>query len=150
MAAHGLAERRATLARLKTINAGRAWQGSVDDDYEVPREPGTGKVLPHTIVDFGAPVRSSRDRNLTNPEKGQPHILPANIACVAGDYDSAQVLMAAVFDLLVDWAPSSTSDPWESKGGYGSRRAATANTPTRHIEGLFLEDVVNQGIDAPI
>lgn len=148
MAAHGLEERRATLARMKTINAGRAWQGSVDDDYEIPRDT-SGRVLPHAIIDFGAPVKTARDRNLANREKGQPHVLPANIAIVAGDPDAAQVTMAAYFDLLVDWAPSDTADSWEAKGGYGSRRAATDSTPSRIIEGMFLETVVNQGISQP-
>lgn len=146
MAAHGLAERRATLARLKTLVGGRVWQGSVDDDVEIPRDT-SDKVLPHIVVSFGAPVRSARDRNLANLDKGQPHILPASIACVAGDADAAQVVMAAVFDLLVDWAPSETSDMWESKNGYSASRDATANTPSRRISGIFLETVVNHGVD---
>ena len=142
MAANGLSERRATLARMKTINGGRAWQGTVDDDYEIPRDA-DGRVLPHAIIDFGAPVRSTFDRNLAHMEKGQPHILPANIAIVAGDPDAAQVTMAAYFDLLLDWKPSTTADPWEAKGGYGSRRPSTSSVPTRYIEGLFLETSVN-------
>ncbi|WP_217182699.1 hypothetical protein [Streptomyces sp. AC495_CC817] len=148
MAAHGLEERRATLAKLQTINSGRAFQGSLDDAYEVPRDPSSGRALPHVIVDFGAPVRTARDRNLAKREQGQPHVLPANIACVAGNADDAQLLMAAVFTLLVDWEPSATSDAWEAKGGYGTRRPATQSTPTRFVEGLFLEAVTNQGIDA--
>lgn len=146
MPAHGLPERRTTLARLRTINAGRCWQGSVDDDYDIPRDA-DGRVIPHGVIDFGAPVKSARDRNLTNAEKGQPHVLPGSLAIVAGDPDEAQTLMAAYFDLLIDWAPSASADPWEAKGGYGSRRPATSNTPTRFIEGLFLECVVNQGVD---
>lgn len=145
MAAHGLEERRATLAKLKTINAGRAFQGSLDDDYEVPRDL-SGKVLPHAIIDFGAPVKTARDRNLAYREQGQPHVLPANIACIAGNADDAQALMATVFALLVDWAPSDTSDSWEAKGGYGTRRPSTSSTPTRFVEGLFLEATVNQGL----
>lgn len=147
MAAHGLDERRATLAKMKTINGGRAWQGSVDDSYEVPRDS-AGRILPHAIVDFGAPVKTARDRNLAFREKGQPHVLPANIAIVAGDPDAAQVTMAAYFDLLVDWEPSETADAWEAKGGYGTRRPSTSSVPTRHIEGMFLESVVNQGLPA--
>lgn len=142
MSAYGLDERRNTLARIQTINAGRAWQGSVLDDYEIPRDS-SGRVLPHAIIDFGAPVRTARDRALAYGEKRQPHVLPVNIACVAGDYDKAQALAAAIHDLLLDWAPSEGSDPFESKGGYGTRRPSTENTPTRYIEGLFLECVVN-------
>lgn len=148
MAAHGLEERRSTLARLKTINGGRAFQGSLADDYEVPRDA-DNRVAAHIIIDFGAPVKTARDRNLANAEQGQPHVLPANIACVAGDADSSQVLMAAVFKLLVDWAPSDTADPWEAKGGYGTRRPATQAVPTRYVDGLFLETTVNQGIQTP-
>lgn len=147
MSAHGLAERRATLARLQAITWLKTWQGSVDDDDQIPREEGTGRVLPYVVVDFGAPVKSTRDRNIANPEKGQPHVLPANIACVGGNADDAQAVMAAVFESLVDWAPSATADAWEAKGGYGSRRSSTASTPTRYLEGLFLESVVNQGVD---
>jgi hypothetical protein len=146
MSAYGLAERRATLARIKGINQGRAWQGSVLDAYEIPRDP-SGRVLPHTIVDFGAPVRSTRDRNLAYSEAKQPHILPVSIACIAGDYDSAQTLAEAVFNLLLDWAPTSASDPYEAKGGYGTRRAATEATPTRYIDGLFLETTLNVNPD---
>lgn len=144
MAAHGLEERRATLSRLKTINAGRAWQGSVWDDYEIPRDT-SGRILPHAIIDFGAPVKTARDRNLAASEKGQPHVLPGNLAIVAGTPDDAQALMAQIFELLVDWAPSATSDAWEAKGGYGTRRPATGLTPTRFVEGIFLEAVVNNG-----
>lgn len=143
MAAHGLEERRSTLTRLKTINGGLAWQGSVDDDYIIPRDK-DGRVAVHVVVDFGTPVKTARDRNLAHREKGQPHILPANIAIVAGDPGAAQDAMAAVFDLLVDWEPSKTADAWEAKGGYGSRRPATGAHPTRYLEGLFLECVVNQ------
>lgn len=147
MAVHGLAERRATLTKLQTINAGRAWQGSVWDEYEIPRDP-SGRILAHAIVDFGAPVKAARDRILAFREKGQPHILPANIACIAGTPDDAQALMAAVVDLLLDWAPSETSDSWEMKGGYGTRRSSTASVPTRFVEGLFLETAVNQGAES--
>lgn len=145
MTAYGLEERRATLARIKTINAGRAWQGSVLDDYEIPRDP-SGRVLPHAVIAFGAPVRTARDRNLAYGEKNQPHILPLGVTCVAGDYDSAQALAAAIHNLLLDWAPSDSADPFEAKGGYGSRRPSTANTPTRYLEGLHFETAVNQGI----
>lgn len=144
MGAYGLEERRNTLARLKTINAGRFWQGTIDDDYPLPRDP-SGRVLPHGIVDFGAPVRTARDRNLSKGEKGQPHVLPVSISLVSGDKDSAQELAAAVLDLLLDWAPSETSDAYEAKGGYGTRRPSTANVPTRVIDGLFLEAVINNG-----
>ena len=148
MAAHGLDERRATLTRLKTINNGLAWQGSVWDDYELPRSA-SGRIAAHAIIDFGAPVKTARDRNLANREKGQPHILPANVAIVAGTPDDAQALMAEVFNLLVDWSPSVTADSWEAKGGYGTRRPGTNATPVRYVEGLFLECVVNQGISQP-
>lgn len=144
MAADGLIERRATLARLKTLVGGRVWQGSIDDDTQIPRDS-AGRVLPHIVVNFGAPVRTTRDRVLANGEKGQPHVLPANIACVAGDYDSAQTVMAAVMDLLLDWRPSATSDAYEAKGGYGTRRDSTEASPSRRIEGLFLEAVINSG-----
>lgn len=143
MSAFGLEERRATLARIQTINAGRAWLGSVADDYQVPREEGSGRILPHTVISFGAPVKTSRDRNMAYGEKHQPHILWAQIACVAGDADAAQALAAAVHDLLLDWAPSENSDPYESTGGFGTRRPSTEATPTRYIEGLHLEAVVN-------
>ncbi|MFT4258051.1 hypothetical protein [Microbacterium sp.] len=147
MAGHGLEERRATLARLKTINGGRAFQGALSDDYEVPRDS-SGRVLPHILVDFGAPIQTARDRCLAKREQGQPHVLPATLACVAGNADDAQALMAAAFDLLVDWSPSDTCDSYEAKGGFGSRRPATAAVPTRFAEGLYLEAVTNQGVDA--
>lgn len=146
MAAHGLQERRSTLAKLKTINGGRAWQGSVDDETPIPRHE-DGSVQAYAVITFGAPVRTKRDRNLTNGELGQPHILPATVSCVAGDYDDAQDLMADVIELLVDWKPSESSDPYEAKGGFGSRRNATANIPTRYIEAVYLEATVNQGVD---
>lgn len=146
MAANGLAERRATLARLKTINGGRAWQGSVDDEARIPRHE-DGSVMAYSVIDFGAPIKTKRDRNLTNAEKGQPHILTATVSCVAGDPDDAQELMAQVFDLLVDWSPSASADPYEAKGGFGTRRNRTSDTPTRQVVGIFLESTVNQGVD---
>lgn len=153
MAAHGLAERKATVARLKEIpgviqpdESPLVWQGSVEDDKMIPRD-GAGKVFPYIVIDFGAPVRSTRDRNLTNAEQGQPHVLPASVACIAGTAEDAQELMASVFEMLVDWKPSATADPWESQGGYGTRQPSTGSTPTRFIEGLFLQTVVNHGVD---
>lgn len=145
MAAHGLQERQATVARAKTLVGGRVFQSAVPDDQQVPRSP-DGKVLAHIVLDFGAPVRSMRDRNLTNPEQGQPHVLPLNAACIAGDPETASKVMAALFDLLIDWAPSATSDAYEALGGYGANRPATGSTPTRFIEGLFFQAVVNQGV----
>ncbi|MBT2484861.1 MULTISPECIES: hypothetical protein [unclassified Microbacterium] len=147
MAAHGLQERRNTLAKLKTINGGRAWQGSVDDEAIIPRHTEDGSVMAYAVITFGAPVKTKRDRNLTNSELGQPHVLGATIACVAGDPDDAQDLMADVIELLVDWKPSESADAYEAKGGFGSRRPATENVPTRYIEGLYLETTVNQGVD---
>lgn len=144
MAADGLFERRATLTRLKTLAGGRVWQGSIDDDVQIPRDS-AGKVLPYIVVNFGAPVRSTRDRQIATGEKGQPHILPVNIACIAGDYDAAQEVMSAALNLLLDWAPSETADAFEAKGGYGTRRASTESSPTRYVEGLFLEGVFNNG-----
>lgn len=147
MAAHGLEERRATLAKMKTINQGRAHQGSVEDDTLLKRDA-DGKVIPYAVVAFGTPVKTARDRNLAKRELGQPHVLPATISLIAGDFDAAQVLMAAFVELLVDWAPSDSSDAWELKGGFGTRRNATDNTPSRYIEVLYLETVVNQNIEA--
>lgn len=142
MAAHGLAERRATLAKMKTINAGRVWQGTIPDDEDVPRDT-AGRVLPHAVIDFGAPVQLARDRNLAYGEKRQPHALPGVVTCIAGTADDAQALMAAYFDLLIEWKPSLGADPWEAKGGYGSKRPATESTPTRYMEVLFLEAGIN-------
>ena len=146
MSAHGLQERRNTLARIKTINGGRAWQGSVDDAARIPRHP-DGTVMAHVVLNFGAPVKTKRERNLTNGDLGQPHVLPATISCVGADADEAQELMADMVELLVDWKPSESADPFEAKGGFGSRRNATDNTPSRYIEGLYLETTVNQGVD---
>jgi hypothetical protein len=148
VAGHGLEERRATLARVKALVGGRVYESALPDDANPPRSS-DGKIAPHIILDFGAPVRSARDRNLSNPEKGQPHVLPVNAACIAGDADAASVVSAALFDLLVDWAPSETSDPYEAKGGYGGKRPATGNTPTRYVSGSFFECVTNQGVDGP-
>lgn len=142
VAVDGLIERRATLERLKTLVGGRVWQGSIDDDTQIPRDT-AGKVLPHIVVGFGAPVRTTRDRKLAVGEKGQPHVLPANIACIAGDYDAAQETMSAALNLLLDWAPSETADAYEAKGGYGTRRPSTESSPTRFVEGLFLESTIN-------
>ena len=147
MAAHGLEERRATLARMKTINAGRAHQGSVEDATFLTRDD-DGRVNPYAVVDFGTPVKTARDRTLAKRELGQPHVLPATVSLIAGDYDAAQVLMADYVELLVDWAPSDSSDSWELKGGFGTRRNATDNTPSRYIEVLYLETVVNQAVNA--
>jgi hypothetical protein len=149
MAAHGLAERRNTVARLTNAIqpvGDRVYRSAVPDGEDIPRN-GDGTVLPHIIIDFGAPVKAARDRNIANAELGQPHVLPANVLCVAGDADTADAVMAAVVNLLVDWAPSATSDPWEAKGGYGTNRPSTGNTPTRFGSGLFLECVVNQGVN---
>lgn len=148
MAANGLAERRATLNRVKTLVGGRVWESALPDDQTVPI--GTdGKVKPYIVLDFGAPVRVMSDRMLANPEKGQPHALPLNAACIAGDADSAAATAAALFDLLVDWAPSATADPFEAKGGYGTNRPATGKTPSQFIAGIFLESTVNIDWEPP-
>lgn len=147
--AHGLVERKATKRRIEdTLVSGRVWQGSVDDDDNVPREEGTGRVLPHIVIRYNAPVRSSRERNLTNGDLGQPHILSGTFHCVAGSAEDAQELMAALVETIVDWAPSAHSDPWRLSNGFGARRPATANTPTRFIEALFGETTVNLGVDS--
>lgn len=143
MSAYGLEERRSTLERAKTLAGGRVWQGSIADDYDIPRLDGA--VLPHAIVDFSAPVKSAQDRVLANGEKGQPHILWATVSCVAGNAEEAQVLAAAVLDLFLDWKPSDSADPYEAKGGFGTRRPKTGSTPSRYIEGIYLETTVNQG-----
>lgn len=147
MAAHGLEESRATIARLKnhiTPVGSRVFESFIPDHAEIPRDA-SGAVLAHVVVDFGAPVKTVKDRVLGKPELGQPHILPANIACIAADADTARAVMAAVVNRVVDWAPSATADAWELKGGYGGNRAATSNTPTRAISGVFLECTVNNG-----
>lgn len=147
MSANGLVERRNTLARIKSLAGGNVQQGSFPDDAPPPRTTdGSGKIAPHIILDFGAPIRSTRDRSMGLGEKGQPHILTVNIACIAGDASAAERLMGAVFDSLLDWAPSDSADPFEAKGGYGSRRPATENTPTRFVEGLFFESIYNQSL----
>lgn len=145
MAANGNAERKATIVRAKGLVGGRVYESALPDDTNPPRSA-DGRIAPHIILDFGAPVRSARDRNIANPEKGQPHVLPVNAACIAGDAGTAGDVAAALFDLLVDWAPSATSDAFEAKGGYGTNRPATGNTPSRFVSGLFLESVVNQGV----
>lgn len=141
----GLTERRATLARIKAgVAGGRVWQGAVPDEVGLPRDT-DGRIAPHVVIDFGAPVATTAERNLALPDAQQPYALPANVACIAGDADAAQALAAEVFGLLVDWQASSSADPWEAKGGYGTRRPATENTPTRYIEGLFMQCSVNMG-----
>lgn len=145
--AHGLVERASTKRRLESLAGGRVWQGTVDDDDIIQRFP-DAKTKPYIVVQFGAPIRTTRERNLTNGDLGQPHIQTATVSCVAGDYDSAQQLMGAVVETLVDWAPSDFSDPWRLEGGFGNRRARTSNTPTRFIEGLFLTTTINLGVDA--
>lgn len=146
--AHGINERRSTVARLTTLAGGRVWKGSVDDDDDLPREWITGRVRPHIVVRFGAPVRSSKERNLTNGDLQQPHILSGTVYCVAGNVDDAEELMAAVVETLVDWAPSPSSDPWEASNGFGAKRSQTANTPTRYIEAVFITTTVNLGVEA--
>ena len=147
MAADGDLETENTLARLRTLVGGRVYESAVPDDVTIPvgRD---GKVSPYIVVDFGATVRSLRDRNITNPEKGQPHVLPVNIACVAGDASAARKTRKAVIGLLLDWSPSPTADAFEAKGGYGTNRPATGNTPTRFVAGSFFETVINQGVDS--
>lgn len=144
MSAYGLEERENTLARLADLCGGRVWEGSVPDDVELPRAA-DGKVLPCIVVNFGASVRSTRDRNLAKGEKGQPHSLPVNIACIAGDIGAANRAAAEVSDRLLDWAPSATSDAFTAKGGYGTRRPSTESSPTRQIVGGFFEAVINNG-----
>lgn len=142
MAAHGDDEIQATITRVKTLVGGRVYESALPDDENPPRAA-DGKVAPHIILDFGATVRSTRDRNLATPEKGQPHVLPLNAACVAGDAATARSVRKALFNLLLDWKPSETADAWEAKGGYGGNRPATGNTPTRFISGSFFESTVN-------
>jgi len=137
MAANGLAERRATLARVKTLVGGRVWESALPDDQTVPIGP-DGKVKPYIVLDFGAPVRVMSDRMLANPEKGQPHTLPLNAACIAGDADSAAAVAAALFDLLVDWAPSATADPFEAKGATERIAPRRARPHRSSSPGFFL------------
>lgn len=145
MSADGIAERRATIARIKTIPNLIVWSGSAPDEWKPPRTP-DGKVIPYVVVDFGAPIRTTRDRSIAYGEKGQPHLLVGNIACISGVQEWSEDLMAQVFDLVIDWRPSDTADPFEAQGGYGSRRAATDHTPSQFIEGLFVQTAVNQGL----
>lgn len=146
MAADGDVEIENTLERLETLVEGRVYESAVPDSVQIPTR--NGKVLPYIVVDFGATVRSLRDRNIANPEKGQPHVLPVNIACIAGTARAARKTRKDVMDLLLDWRPSETADAYEAKGGYGTNRPATGNTPTRFVSGSFFESVINQGVDS--
>lgn len=143
MAADGDAEIEATITRAKTLVGGRVWEGFVPDRDAALTHDANGAVVPHIILDFGASVRSAKDRHLSGPDLDQPHVLPLNAACIAGDMATARAVSKALFNLLVDWAPSATSDPWEAQGGYGSANPATANTPSRAIRGGFFSTTVN-------
>ena len=145
MAADATDEVEAIITRLKTLVGGRVWESALPDDEDPPRLA-SGAVAPYIVVDFGAPVRSTRDRNIASGELGQPHILPLNVACVAGDIATARAVAKAVFNLLVDWAPSSSSDPIVAQGGYGSNRPSTERSPTRFVKGLFFETTVNNTV----
>lgn len=147
MTADGIAERRATVAKIETIPNLTVWVGAAPDAWDPPRDADE-RVLPYVVIDFGAPVRTQKERGLGLGEKGQPHILTANVACISGDADWSMDLMKAIFDLLVDWRPSDTSDPYDAQGGYGSQRTATERRPAQFIEGLFLQTTVNQGLPA--
>ncbi|MDL5351096.1 hypothetical protein [Microbacterium sp. zg-YB36] len=148
MAADGDIEIDAVLARLRTLVGGRVYESALPDEANPPRLA-DGKIAPYIVADFGSTIRSARERNLANPEKGQPHVLPVNVACYAGNANDARKTRKAVIGLLLDWAPSPTSDAFEMKGGYGTRRPSTANTPTRFISGTFFETTVNVGVDGP-
>jgi hypothetical protein len=142
MAADADAEIEATLTRARTLVGGRVWESALPDDANPPRDA-NGAIKPYIILDFGAVVRSTRDRTLAHGDLKQPHILPVNAACVAGDVATARAVQKALFNLLVDWAPSSSADAYRAQGGYGSNRPATGNTPTRFVRGGFYETTVN-------
>lgn len=140
MAADGDAEIEATLARLNTLAGGRIFETALSDDSDVVL---SGEVRPHVILDFGATVRTGRDRILAASEPNQPHILPVNAACIAGSAADARKLARGVMGLLLGWSPSADSDPYRAEGGYGAQRVATANTPTRFVRGIFFETTLN-------
>ena len=140
MAADADVEIEATLARLATLAGGRVFETAAPDETSVTLN---GKVFPHIVVDFGDTVRTRRDRILSTGEVNQPHILPVNVACIAGTASAARKLAKAVITLLLDWAPSNSSTGFAKEGGYSGGRSATANTPSRFVRGVFLEATVN-------
>lgn len=140
MAADADIEIEATLAQLATLAGGRVFETAVTDETAVTLN---GKVLAHIIVDFGETVRTRRDRILSTGEVNQPHILPVNVACIAGSASAARKLAKGVIGLLLDWAPSASSTGFVKEGGYGGSRSATANTPSRFVRGVFFEAWIN-------
>lgn len=142
MAADADAEIEATLTRLKTLVGGNVFETALPDDANPPRNP-NGSIAPHIIAIFGAAVRSTRDRILSAGEVSQPHTLPLNLVCVAGTASAARKTAKDATALLLDWAPSASSDTYRAEGGYGGSRAATTNSPSRFVRGVFLETTVN-------
>ncbi len=135
--ANGLAAMEATEAYVAAnLVGGRVFEASLDDEgvgYDVPRDD-SGRVLPHILIDWLATTPSRNDRSLGLGEQEQPHSLFGSFACIAGDAKTARKVRAALFDLLVDWKPTSKSNAFTAQGGFRERIERKSSTvPERFV-----------------
>lgn len=143
MSADGINERKATRQRLRDAGI-ETIAGKYIDDYEIPRHPDNGRVIPHVLVDFSTPIPAARDRNLAGGEVTQPHVMGASFQCIAGDNDNAEDMLKRVIGLILDWHPSGLSSSYSLDSGFADRRPSTATTPTRYIEVAMMSVTINQ------
>ena len=146
MAADGLAETAAIIARVEPLTPGAVFEG-VPDVEDVPRDS-LGRVKDYCVIQTGETLPMSRGRGLGVTEAGQPHIYMATITWYTNKPGTVAKLRAAGGNLLRGWTPNPpNSGELKVAGGYSYTRRATENTPTRWEAGSHFETVVNMVAD---
>lgn len=149
MSFDALAEQQATIDRLKPLCGGRVYDGAIPEEARL--EMADQQVIrPYIIVSFGAVFASQADRSIMDEDQ-QPHILPAVIECWASTVSEVRVTAGAVRRKLIGWSPGdeNASSYRAVGGGFFPSRADSTGRPSRSMEMVSAQTVINMSIDLP-
>lgn len=112
----------AIVDRLRTKVVPRVYVSEVPTQDEPP--------LPFIVIAFNFPIRTARDRHLTNV-RNDTRIGIASLRVVSSDIDSANAIMDKVDDYLTGWEPPNSGQMIpEFNTRFSS--AGTTTQPTRY------------------
>ena len=136
-------EQKAVLERAKTYLVGGRVFDYLPDEYELARDD-SGQVRPYVVIHFGTVRALPTDRSLEGEEE-QPHLMPFTVECWASTYEAARAVAGAVRQTFVGWAPTSSGGEITSPGGQSFRDRDSSGLPTRYLEAVALETIINAG-----
>ena len=146
MSVDGILERKAVMARLKTLAGGRVFKGVPDDETHKRFEDGSIKL--YFVVLFSVPEPMVMGRSMTGGDSETPHSFVITVTAYADDADTAEQGAVAVRGLLRDWSPNAaTATPFSGLGGYITNNSDARKKPTRFSEGSHFTCEINLGAD---